>query len=641
MLVRQRQDDSAGHRPSVSLRWFVFFARLSLLLLLSTVFRVPLAASEPAVPSRDAVLDGLRREHPRLLATSADFARLKELCQENAAAGQWLGRLRDDVEKLLSSPPVAYEIPDGKRLLAVSRRAKDRILLLGIMYRLNGDQALADRLWREVDTVTRFKDWNPSHFLDTAEMTFAVAIAYDWLYHQWTAEQREQLRRAMIEMGLKQGLPIYRQQRSWSRAVHNWNQVCNGGMAVGALAVAEDEPVLAGEILHAAVTSLPRAMHEFRPDGGWGEGPSYWRYATEYNVYFLAALRTALGTDFGLAQMPGFGATGDFPMHVVGPTGETFNYADARSGWSGAPQLFWLATAFDQPIWATAQLAYAKRHLSPLDLLWGAAWLPREPGSAELPLDRHFQGISVVTLRSAWHDPRAVFIGFKGGDNRVNHAHLDLGSFVLESGGQRWAIDLGPDDYNIPGYFGPLRWKYYRLGTSGHNTLSLNDKNQLPSAQAPIIGFASTPSWAGAIADLSKAYPEAQRVWRGIALIERRRIVVQDEIETAAPIDAAWNMHTPAAVEVQGSRATLTLGDRRLDVRILSPEGIRFEVDDVMVEPPQRPIEGVRRLTAVLPKQLTRLRLVILVEPEPTHEDNLPPIHALSEWPIDKAATPR
>ena len=29
-------------------------------------------------------------------------------------------------------------------------------------------------------TAARFEDWNPSHFLDVAEMTFALAIGYDW-----------------------------------------------------------------------------------------------------------------------------------------------------------------------------------------------------------------------------------------------------------------------------------------------------------------------------------------------------------------------------------------------------------------------------------------------------------------------------
>jgi hypothetical protein len=36
------------------------------------------------------------------------------------------------------------------------------------------------------------------------------------------------------------------------------------------------------------------------PDGGWAEGPGYWHYATQYAIYLLDSLSTALDTDLGL-----------------------------------------------------------------------------------------------------------------------------------------------------------------------------------------------------------------------------------------------------------------------------------------------------------------------------------------------------
>ena len=53
-----------------------------------------------------------------------------------------------------------------------------------------------------------FEDWHPPHFLDTAEMTNAVAIGYDWLYDVLTPEQRATLKTAIIEKGLKPGLKV-------------------------------------------------------------------------------------------------------------------------------------------------------------------------------------------------------------------------------------------------------------------------------------------------------------------------------------------------------------------------------------------------------------------------------------------------
>lgn len=87
--------------------------------------------------------------------------------------------------------------------------------------------------------------------------------------------------------------------------------------------------------------------------------------------------------------------------------------------------------------------------------------------------------------------PRALFVGFKAGANDVNHSSLDLGSFVLDADGLRWATDLGPDDYNLPGYFDTKkgtaspRWKYYRLNNRSNNTLTPGDALQDYHATAP------------------------------------------------------------------------------------------------------------------------------------------------------------
>ena len=77
----------------------------------------------------------------------------------------------------------------------------------------------------------------------------------------------------------------------------------------------------------------------------------------------------------------------------------------------------------------------------------------------------------------------------------ILHTQADAGSFILDGARQRWIIDLGSDDYDLPGYFdhgadnrsGP-RWRYYRTQTAGHNTLVIDGRNQIPNARAPIIG---------------------------------------------------------------------------------------------------------------------------------------------------------
>jgi hypothetical protein len=595
----------------------------SIILLLATT-----AADPATIPAEEAILKTLRPGHPRLIAPADAVPRVKMLAAEHPRAKEVYAKVRAEAEKLLDAKPVEYELI-GPRLLHVSRRAVGRVYTLATVYRLEGDERFARRAIKEMLAVAAFKDWHPSHFLDTAEMTHAMAVGYDWLYDVLSPGQRETIRRAIVEKGLKAAEPFYREHHWWTTTHHNWNQVCNGGITLGALAVADEEPDLAAYILHQACHSVQIAMREFAPDGACVEGPSYWNYATRYNVLMLAGLETALGTDFGLSRFEGFSVTGDFPIYTLGPTRRTFNFADAGDRQGEAPQLFWLARKFDRPLYAWFEREYIAGD-SPRHLWW---FDPRGEKPDDLPLDRHFRRAGVVMLRSRWHDPRAVFVGFKGGSNAVNHSHLELGTFVLDADGVRWAVDLGPDDYNLPRYFGSKRWTYYRLATEGQNTLVIDGKNQDPQAAAPITVFRSKPDDARAVADLTAAYKgHAESVRRGMALLDRKVVLIQDELSGTEGSEITWQMHTEAEVDTEGNKAVLRQGDETLRVRILEPKGAAFAVASATPPPPQRQNEDVRKLVIRLPGRADPLRLAVLLVPGSVAEPSLPAIEPLDRW---------
>ena len=47
------------------------------------------------------------------------------------------------------------------------------------------------------------------HFLDTAEMSAAFGIAYDWLYDVFSDDQKSQMRQALTTFGLGPGAAAY------------------------------------------------------------------------------------------------------------------------------------------------------------------------------------------------------------------------------------------------------------------------------------------------------------------------------------------------------------------------------------------------------------------------------------------------
>ena len=533
------------------------------------------------------------------------------------------GDVEKDAERCLSRRPLVYE-KVGPRLLSVSRDCLGRIYALALAYRWTGDEKYAAKAKENLLQVCAFPDWNPSHFLDTAEMSHAVGVGYDWLFSYLDEGTRGQIQAALIEKGLKPGLAIYEKDGWWVQSEYNWNQVCNGGMIVGALAIAETDPSYAERIIPAAVKSLPRALKSYAPDGAWGEGPGYWSYATHYTAYGLTALDTALGNTFGLLEIDGLYKAGQFPIYTTGPTGLYLNFADVgeRSARRPMPCMFWLARTFHNPLYAWSEHEQlASRNASAAHLVWYSARPPAR--AARRQLDAYFKGpVEVVTMRSAWDDPNALFVGIKAGYNQVNHGHLDLGTFELDALGVRWARDLGSDNYNMPGYWeskrGGQRWSYYRLNSASHNILMLGGKDQDPMAISKLTKVEINGERPLTIVELAEAYKDSARsASRGVVVIEgRRAVLVQDEISLKTPCELAWGMTTDAQIDIEeGSRAVLKLKGQKLVARLLSPTDARFTVESAEQQPPQKRNEGVRRLMMRLPQASGDVRVAVLLAP--------------------------
>jgi len=586
----------------------------------------------PEMVLPEKLLATLKAEHPRLHATKSDFASLKTRIASDETLKKWYEAVKSNGERIIGEEPSIYIIPDGLRLLSTSRRVVNRMFTLGFLYQMEGDTKYAERAWKELEAVSKFPDWNPKHFLDVGEMTNAFGIAYDWMYSYWNEDQRNIIKSAIIEKGLCRAMMAYEgravQNHSWwVRCEHNWNQVCHGGIGIGALAIADEEPKLSEYILRQVIKYLPYAMVHFGPDGAWNEGPGYWGYATQYNIYILSGLESALGTDFGLSKIDGFSKTVRFPMYLTGPFNRSFNYADGGDGPTGGSQLYWLAAKYDEPLAARYQLRLT-RSGSPLDLLWYSKDLISKEAALP-PLAACYRASEVATMRGAWNDRNTWFVGFKAGDNKANHSNLDLGSFVLDAYGKRFVMDLGADNYNAPGYFstganGP-RWNYYRMRAEGHNTLVINPgtkADQDPLAFTKIIKFNTKGTTAFAVADLTPAYSaEAKSVQRGIALADGNTVVIRDEIKADKPAQLHWFLHTRADLKLAGNgkRATLTVDSAQVVVEIVSPAKAKFTVMNAvpLASSPKaenNKNEGIRKLAISL-NGVTNENIVVIIRP--------------------------
>lgn len=591
-----------------------------------TFLLIPVAFAED-------LLGNLRQEHPRLIWTPADITSVKQTIASDPTAAKWHRQIMKTAGGYLAKPDIRYDL-SNKKLLVESRAILSRLTTFAGLYRLDGDERFLQAAKKEMLNAASFPDWNPASFLATAEMTNALGLGYDWLYAELTPAEREAIRAAIIEKGLKPGLKIHASGRSWPMVKNNWNAVCNGGLVVGALAIADTDPEIANQVLVAVRKSLPKGLLDFAPDGGWPEGISYWAYTTSYTAFSFSSLQSALGTDFGFTKTPGFPDTGNFAIQGIGNSGQNFNFADSSTRTGAVPQMFWLARTFGKPAYDAWERLNADSKPSIFHLIWfNLQFSYPKSKEALLAMARSvkFDGIQTAFLRSGSGDSE-IFVGIKGGDNATNHAHLDLGSFVLDHAGQRFADELGPDSYTLPGYFGKERWSYYRLRTEGQNTLTLDGENQSSKGVAKIIRFSGDAIHPFAIIDLSAGYPAAEKILRGIALDGKGGALLQDEIRTGKPVEITWHLHTEANLALHGKTATLTKGGKTLHATIIEPPDALFSTEVPQLSPDSRSIGRTKKLLIKLPAQKENTRITVRFSP--AQAEVIPHGIPLENWPL-------
>ena len=537
-----------------------------------------LAAGSPLFGERGDPLRTLRSEHPRLLLLDQDLERIRGLVRDAPTAHKFYNDIQRNADRIVSASPVEYKLA-GLSMGGQTRRVLDRIQTLALIYRLDRKQAHLDRAVKELRAAASFRDWNTARFPDTAEMATAFAIGYDWLYPYLSTDDRLWIRQSLVEKALNPGLAGYASQANWAVSHLSWNPICNGGLTLAALAVADEEPEKSQQVLQYSIDTLAKGLAGYAPDGSWPEGPAYWAAATRYTVYFLAGLQSALGLDFGISGHAGLSKTGRYRIYFSGPSNRTFNYGDSTDELVAEPAMFWMARRYAQPpfAWQEQRISDRPNLGEPLDLVW----LNRDvkpPQTPVWPLDAIFTGSQCVFFRSSWEDPNALFLAVKGGDNKAPHAHLDLGSFVLDAGGVRWALDLGPDDPPAAPA-GKLRWNSYRTRTEAHSTVQVDGENQDPRAEARMMRHEFAPELSWVQIDLAKAYPaKVKQLQRRIGMAQRQCVLIEDTLQADQPVELLWSMLTDAEIQLNGQRAQLIKGDWTLAAEILSPRHAVFDV---------------------------------------------------------------
>ncbi len=504
--------------------------------------------------------------HPRIMATQADFDRVKALYEAgtNEYINAWGKQLIEFAENRIDeyeTPQYAHPEHDPLRM-EFQRHLQNNISLWGMAYHLTGDDKYAKYAYDSLEAVCKFPDWNPKHSLDTCEAMTAVSIGYDWFYNAFTPAQRQVIEEGMYKHGILQSYPSFLSTASpMSNAFtsdNNHGVIDNGAAVVTSLAFMDVYPKECAWMMSAALELIENSIYQWST-GMWYEGPNYWELTMMHTVKFISAMQTALGTDLGFGDLQGLDVSAK-PQIAVHGYWNTFNYGDSVELRYIVPELIWLGNQYDQPE-VTEYVAehskngfkqypdtewwkntWSKGEDTALGLLWYDPEKQASAGALDMDTVYYDEELDILTMRNTWDTEGQVFVGLKGRGGVDGHSNLDSGSFVFESDGIRWVRDVGTGSYNdASGYFEwnsqtGRRWKEFPTRAESHSTVVVNPKaneaDHIVSTDVSKIAQLTYDETTGvATVDMSKVLFDVTAATRKFKMVDNNQsLVIQDEI---------------------------------------------------------------------------------------------------------------
>jgi hypothetical protein len=547
----------------------------------------------------------LTKEKPRMIFNQRIVEGLKKKIQTDSVIGNLYEAIRLNANEILTLP-VIKRIKKTNSMLNISRELLRRVNALGVVYLVEGDETILERINREVLATCRFVDWNPPVYLDVGEISMAVALALDWTCGRLPGATIEFAKKTLIEKGIHPSWPEHGgSEQWWVTHPNNWNQVCNGGMIAASIAIAEENPELAAKTIKRALDGLPFVLAEYMPEGVYPESPMYWEYGTIYSVLTASMLETAFGSDFGHKDYPGFMESAVFKSMCSNlPSGWYYNFADCKDepDVDGDVVLAWFAAQTGKSMFYEKEKFLRPPEEIRLGYLTGAAlaWMSRyrETSTEKPPLTWVGKGKTPIAVFEGETEETGYYFAAKGGCGAVSHGHMDAGSFIFELNGVRWSVDPGNQSYLIGEQGFDLwsqcqeceRWELLTKNNFGHSTITVNNARHIVDGYAgvldvqhgqnPRVTFDLTPSFLGYVKTATRTFTKEGD----------SALLIEDDIETNANTrSVVWQLISQAEVEIVENGAVLKQDGQRLRLHNLSHPGVQFAI--VSLDPPPHKLD--------------------------------------------------
>lgn len=480
--------------------------------------------------------------------------------------------------------------------MQAARSAQGRLFDLLIAHNIDRNTAYRDRAIEELRNLTSWSTWvDPCHNhieadLCTAEAAVAATVALDWLWDDLTEANRRAFSAAIIEKAIKPYLEGVKENAFWYECYHNWNAVVNGGVALAALAFADECPE-AKKAYKAARKGLGHFFDALGREGGWDEGTGYWGYAMRY-VLLLGEAASRLDDDQKIFHHRGMSDTGAFGAYFT-PNGFAASFGDnptvplhgafyILTKYFSAPELtWWLDTySFHRDVSTSGYSAAG------LALLFRSEDMDT-PGKLNMPQVKVFNQIGWAAMADNWPRP-AFYVAAKTGDLSANHSQRDMNSIQLQVDGEMLLVEPGNAPFSRE-YLSESRGDFYEVQTRAHNTIAVAESGHLIDAQGTIDEAVIEDGYCWVVCNAGRACGEMASFNRHLVMLvdpnsraapegQAHTLVVLDELNLASPekIELFW--HAGGAIDLDVAKSAGTITGRRASLNFAVAATIGLEL---------------------------------------------------------------
>jgi len=434
------------------------------------------------------------------------------------------------------------------------------------------------------------------------EITYKCAMAYDWLYDEFTSEEKATIHE-LLKLRTQKMLGVITNTEKDPHQSHGWTIL--GFLGIVGVATYNDIPEAKDwltRIIPLYANMLPPWGYE---DGGWSQGVDYWQWSSSTNQEFMNVLNLA-GIinlyDKAWAQKEHLWSIYTYPYGSYGSFGDGAGINKAGSSSFG--NIANTAYFTKNPIARWTVASYGDSFGTSVEDYYTGMLINEEAKEPfDYPLGHEFDDIGWAVMTDSLTDTDRVQLTFKSSPfGSYNHVAAEQNAFFIQAYGKILAGKSGYyDSYHSPHHATVSKATY------AHNSITVDGAkgqgNANYNAKGDLTHFVTHMDFDSVTGDATYAYTGENRIGenatpetaqgeldkfiRSIIYIRPGVFVVIDDLDAKGEGTSSfeWWLNSPVGIDYTNNSANIKNGTACLDANVVYPQNTKATYYEGFINP--------------------------------------------------------